>query len=85
MVDSEKIRDTIRQSVQRITGIATTDVQDSSNYRKDLGLDSLSALEVIVDIEYAFKIKVSEEHLQSIETVQDTIQLVQNYLGAPSS
>ena len=85
MVEPEKIRDTIRESVQRITGIASTAVQDSSNYRKDLGLDSLSALEVIVDIEYAFKIKVSEEHPKSIETVQDTIQLVQDYLGAPSS
>ena len=85
MIDSQEIRETIRQSVERITGIAHNDVQDSSNYRKDLGLDSLSALEVIVDIEYSFKIKVSEEHLQSIETVQDTIQLVQNYLAALKS
>ena len=82
MIDSENIRDAIRQSVHRITGIAPNDVQDSSNYRQDLGLDSLSALEVMVDIEYAFKIKVSEEHLQTIETVQDTIQVVQEYLGA---
>ena len=82
MIDSENIRDTIRQSVHRITGIAPGDIQDSSNYREDLGLDSLSALEVMVDIEYAFKIKVSEERLQTIETVQDTIQLVQEHLGA---
>ena len=82
MIDSESIRDTIRQSVHRITGIAPGDIQDSSNYREDLGLDSLSALEVMVDIEYAFKIKVSEERLQTIETVQDTIRLVQEHLGA---
>ena len=82
MIDSETIRDTIRESVNRITGIPLNEIQDSSKYREDLGLDSLSALEVMVDIEYAFKIKVPEEHLQAIESVQDTIQLVQEYLGA---
>jgi acyl carrier protein len=70
MVDVESIRNTIRQSVNRITGIAPSDIQDASDYRADLGLDSLSALEVMVDIEYAYKIKVSEERFQSIRTVE---------------
>jgi len=82
MSDVDRIRDTIRDSVNRITGIAHADIQDSSNYREDLGLDSLSALEVMVDIEYAFKIKVPEERLQTVQTVQDTIAVVQEYLGA---
>ena len=82
MSDVDRIRDTIRQSVNRITGIAPADIHDSSNYREDLGLDSLSALEVMVDIEYAFKIKVPEERLQTVQTVQDTINVVQEFLGA---
>ena len=82
MNDVDRIRDTIRESVNRITGIAPRTITDSSNYREDLGLDSLSALEVMVDIEYAFKIKVPEERLQSIQTVQDTITVVQEYLAA---
>jgi acyl carrier protein len=82
MSDVDRIRDTIRESVNRITGIAPTDIKDSSNYREDLGLDSLSALEVMVDIEYAFKIKVPEERLPTLQTVQDTINLVQEYLAA---
>lgn len=81
MSDNE-IRNAIRQSVTRITGIAPADIQDSSTYRDDLGLDSLSMLELTVDIEYAFKIKVPEERLQTLKTVQDTIQLVQEYLPA---
>jgi acyl carrier protein len=82
MADIDSIRNTIRQSVNRITGIAPSEIQDTSDYRHDLGLDSLSALEVMVDIEYAYKIKVSEERFQSIKTVQDTIIAVQEYLGA---
>jgi acyl carrier protein len=68
--------------VNRITGIAPEQIQDASNFRKDLDLDSLSALEVMVDVEFAFKIKVSEERLQSIATVKDAIQVVQEYLTA---
>lgn len=82
MADANQIRETIRQSVNRITGIAPAEILDSSRYRADLGLDSLAALEVVVDIEYAFKIKVPEERIQTIETVQDTITVVQEYLSA---
>jgi acyl carrier protein len=81
MVDAEKIRETVRQSVNRITGIAPAEIQDDSDFRKDLGLDSLSALEVMVDVEYAFKIKVPEDRLQTVATVRDTIAVVQEYLG----
>jgi acyl carrier protein len=81
-MEDSHIRETIRQSVNRITGIAPAEIKDSSNYRQDLGLDSLSALEVVVDVEYAYKIKVPEERIQSIQTVQDTISVVQEYLAA---
>jgi acyl carrier protein len=81
-MNAEAIRTAIVGSVSRITGIAPGDIQDSSTYRNDLGLDSLSMLELTVDLEYAFKIKVPEERLQSLQTVQDTIALVQEYMPA---
>ena len=82
MADANEIRETIRESVNRITGIAPGEILDTSSYREDLGLDSLSALEVVVDVEYAFKIKVPEERIQTIQTVQDTIRVVQEYVAA---
>ncbi len=80
MVTPEEIRAGIRKSVTRITGIASDEINDASTYRDDLGLDSLSMLELTVDLEYAFKIKVPEERLQTLKTVNDTILLVQEYL-----
>lgn len=76
----EEIRSAIRKSVNRITGIAPEEIKDVSHFRDDLGLDSLSMLELTVDLEYAFKIKVPEERLQSIRTVSDSISLVQEFL-----
>jgi acyl carrier protein len=85
MNDVNQIRETIRESVHRITGIAPGQILDTSSYRDDLGLDSLSSLEVVIDLEYAFKIKVAEERIQSIGTVQDTINVVQEYLSVSQS
>jgi acyl carrier protein len=82
MIDAAQIGKTVRDSVHRITGIPGSEILDSSRYREDLGLDSLSALEVVVDIEFAFKIKVPEERIQNIKTVEDTIKTVQEYLAA---
>jgi acyl carrier protein len=81
-MNAEAIRAAIVESVNRITGIAPDDIRESSAYRDDLGLDSLSLLELVVDLEYAFKIKVPEERLQSLRTVQDTVDLVQEFLPA---
>lgn len=80
-----EIRQAIHASVNRVTGIAPADIQDSSTFREDLGLDSLSALEVMVDIEYAFKIKVPPERLDTVKTVGDTIRVVQEFTGAATS
>jgi acyl carrier protein len=79
---AETIRSAIVSSVTRITGIAPGEIQDSSTYRDDLGLDSLSVLELTVDLEYAFKIKVPEERLKSLVTVRDTIAFVQESLAS---
>lgn len=79
------IRQAIHESVHRIAGISKADIQDSSTFRENLGLDSLSALEVIVDIEYAFKIRVPPERLEGVKTVADTIRVVREYVSAAHS
>ena len=81
-MSADAIRSAIVASVTRITDIAPGDIHDSSTYRDDLGLDSLAVLELTVDLEYAFKIKVPEERLKSIVTVRDTIEFVQESLAS---
>jgi acyl carrier protein len=76
------IRQAIQESVHRIAGVSTGDIHDSSAFREDLGLDSLSALEVIVDIEYAYKIRVPPQRLEGVKTVADTIRVVREFVDA---
>jgi acyl carrier protein len=44
----------------------------------DLGADSLDIVEVVVDIETAFGIKIEDQEYQEADTVQKIIDLVNN-------
>jgi acyl carrier protein len=81
-MDTEKIKAIIKQSISRVTGIAIETIPDSASYEDDLGLDSLSILEIAVDVESHFKFQASDEELTSIRTVEDTVELVRKRLCA---
>jgi acyl carrier protein len=63
-----------------VTGIDVSEIQDNSSYVDDLGLDSLSILEIVVDVEAQFDIDAPEEELKAIRTIDDTVGLVQQYI-----
>jgi acyl carrier protein len=66
--------------ITKITNIPTNEIPDTASYRDDLALDSLSALEVMVDVEYEFQIKVPEAESANVRTIEETVLLVQRYL-----
>ena len=81
-MDTQNIKATIKQSINRVTGIPVETIADSASYEDDLGLDSLSILEIAVDVESHFKFQASDEELTSIRTVGDTVELVRKRLCA---
>lgn len=81
-MDENAIRDTIKQSIARITGIPHDEISDTASYRDDLGLDSLSMLEIAVDAEHSFRVKIPDERLGEIQNVNDAVRIVGEYLGA---
>jgi acyl carrier protein len=81
-MDSREITSKIKEHVSRVTGIAPDKISDDASYFNDLGLDSLSVMELTVDLEYAFKIKVRPEELPDMPTIQHTVALVQKHLPA---
>jgi acyl carrier protein len=78
----EQIREKIKRSIASVTYLDPEKIDDSASYKDDLAIDSLSILEIVVDVEYQFQIKVPEEELSAIRTVSDTINTVQKYLCA---
>jgi len=74
------IRASVKASVARIANLDPEEISDSASYKDDLLLDSLTILEIAVDAEYQFKVKIADELLSEIRTVDDTVMIVQQHL-----
>ncbi len=72
----EEIREKVKRIVSNVTNIPVAEIVDGASYVEDLNLDSLSLLEIGVDVDYEFKLGVPEERMQEIRTVQEAVDLV---------
>jgi len=79
-MEADEIKHKIKKIIANITSIPAHEIADEASYQDDLGLDSLSALEVVIDVEYEFQFKVPEDEVAGIRTVKDTVSLVQRHL-----
>ena len=75
-MDVEAIRVRVKQSISQVTSIDAAAISDSAAYVDELGLDSLSILEIAVNVEEHFKFHATDDELAAIRTVEDTVQLV---------
>ena len=60
-------------------GIAPEQVTPEASFTTDLGADSLDTVELIMDFENAFDIKIPEEDSQKIKTVGDAIAYIEEH------
>jgi acyl carrier protein len=77
-----EIRDSIKRVIANVSDINLEDIGDSASFKEDLALDSLVLLEISVDIGLQFQLDIPEEQLMQLQTVQDTVELVQQCLAA---
>ncbi|MEM7352382.1 MAG: phosphopantetheine-binding protein [Acidobacteriota bacterium] len=80
-MDVEQIRGKIKEVISNVTNIDTAEIGDNASFIDDLQLDSLSLLEIGVDVDYEFKLGVPEERLGELRTVGDAVELVQQCLA----
>jgi acyl carrier protein len=66
----------VKEIVASITGVPLESIKDSATFVDDLGLDSLAILEIVVDVEKAFKIRANDEELQKVRSIDDSVALI---------
>ena len=79
-MSTDEIKTTVKRSIANISGLSLEEINDSASYKDDLQLDSLTILEIAVDAEYQFQVKIPDEILAEIRTVDDTVRIVQQQL-----
>lgn len=69
----------IKDSVVKILGISDKEkIVLSSRLTDDLGVDSLTSIELIMDLEEKFDIEISDEDAETIITVKDIVNYIEN-------
>ena len=62
-------------------GVEESEVTETANFTNDLGADSLDTVELLMEFESVFGIKIPDEETSTIATVQDAIDKVKEKLA----
>lgn len=49
--------------------------------KEDLGLDSFDAVELVIQFENTFKIKISDEAMQQFKNIRNIVDYIQQYIS----
>ena len=63
-------------------GVEESEVTESANFTNDLGADSLDTVELLMEFERVFGIKIPDEETSTIATVKDAIDKVKEKLAS---
>lgn len=78
----ESIEDVVKNIIVSELRVDPERLAPSTHLMKDLGADSLDALNIALRLEEAFKIKIPDEAIPRFLTVENIIQGVNEHLGS---
>ncbi|MCR5519309.1 MAG: acyl carrier protein [Bacteroidales bacterium] len=73
----KKVKDIIVDKL----GVEPSEVTETANFTNDLGADSLDTVELLMEFEKVFGIKIPDEETSTIATVKDAIDKVMEKLA----
>lgn len=63
-------------------GVEESEVTESANFTNDLGADSLDTVELLMEFEKVFGVKIPDEDAGNIATVADAISYIENRMNS---
>ncbi len=71
----EKIKDFVSEQLE----IDREEIKPDTDFRNDLGADSLDLFELVMNLEEEYGIQIPAEDLEKIETVADVIRYLKDH------
>jgi len=78
----KEIVEKVKQIISEQLGVDEAEVTPSASFSDDLGADSLDQVELVMALEEAFDLSISDEDTEKILTVQDAIDYVDKHAKA---
>ncbi len=82
-MENAELLDKIKTVLAKVTGLEVSDIGDNDSFEEDLELDSLSMLEVWVEIDRTFmdeRVKIPNEEIAEIKTLNEAVARIQEEL-----
>lgn len=75
-MDYEEIVKKVKGIIVDKLGVEPSEVTETANFTNDLGADSLDTVELLMEFEKVFGIKIPDEETGTIATVKDAVDKV---------
>ena len=75
-LSDNEILNGLAEIVEEVAGVATEDVTPEKSFVDDLDIDSLSMVEIAVQAEDRFGVKIPDEQLAELKTVGDAVDYI---------
>jgi acyl carrier protein len=75
----KEITEKVKQIISEQLGVDDSEVTPSASFVDDLGADSLDTVELVMALEEAFDLEISDEDAEKIRTVQDAIDYIDKH------
>ena len=76
---SDKLREDLRRIIAEVAEV--DEVPDATAF-KDLGIDSMMAIEIVAEIERTYKLSIPEEELKDLVNLESVFAKVSAKLGS---
>ena len=75
------VREQVINLISEQLNVKLDEIKDSSELVGDLGADSLDAVEIVMEVEEAFEIEISDEDADKFKTVGDIVNYITRRIG----
>jgi len=84
-MDLDQLKQRIKQIIFETTNIPPDEIGDHADFVADLGLDSLTLLEIGVNVDQEYDLDLPEDDMKRFINVQVSAELVRDYLSTQPS
>ncbi|HVP58307.1 MAG TPA: acyl carrier protein [bacterium] len=74
----------VKEIIMEKLGTSEDKVTPEASFRNDLGADSLSTVELMMELEEAFGVEIEDEEAEKIQTVKDAVAYIEQKLAQKS-